>query len=92
MNYCFRTFYIQEHMLESLKAYIEQHRPVGGFLTAVLENNLMEACGRADDDNLANLPAFCAYLYNDAPSACHGSPKKVQAWLAARKASPPPAP
>jgi hypothetical protein len=82
VSYQFRQFAIPEHMKASLTGYIERGVPVGDFLTAVLENNLSEACGRADDENLANLPAYVAYLYNEAPSQCHGSPEKVRAWLA----------
>ena len=80
MSYRFRQFAIPVHMMASLTGYIERGVPVGDFLTAVLENNLSEACGR--DDNLENLPAYVAYLYNEAPSPCHGSPEKVRAWLA----------
>ena len=50
-------------------------------LRAVICNNLKDACGLADDDNLQNLPAFVAYFYNIAPSACWGSPEKYQAWI-----------
>ena len=82
MSYKFRHFQISDHMLESLQYYVTQGRPVGDFLTAVLEHDLMKACGRADDENLANLPAFCAYLYNEMPGSCHGSREKVSAWLA----------
>ena len=42
----------------------------------------MEACNRADDFNLPNLPAFCAWVYNECPSPAHGSRAKVKAWLA----------
>lgn len=82
MTYRFRNFAIPAHMLESLTRYIRHGLPVGDFLTAVLSNDLSEACGRADDNNLANLPAYAAYLYNEAPSPCHGSRAKVDAWLA----------
>jgi hypothetical protein len=81
MSYSFRGFTIPEHMMRSLRRYIQQGAPVGDFLTAVLENDLGKACGHADSENLQNLPAFVAYLYNEAPSGCHGSPEKVRAWL-----------
>jgi len=56
---------------------------VGDFLTAVLENNLMEAVGRADHINKQLLPEICMYVYNEMPSTCHGSPEKVKLWLEA---------
>lgn len=80
-EYTFRGFTISEHMLYSLKQYIEHKQPVGDFLTAVLENDLSEAVARADENNLKNLPAFVGYLYNEAPSQCWGSKKKVEEWL-----------
>jgi len=79
--YRFEEFYIRENMMDSLQRYINEKVPVGDFLTAVLENNLSEACGRADDENLRNIPAYVAYLYNEAPSPCWGSPGKVKEWL-----------
>ena len=81
-EYQFRGFTIPEHVMLSLRRYIEDHQSVGHFLTAVLENDLQEAVGRADDHNLANLPAYIGYLYNEAPSNCWGSPQKVEKWLA----------
>jgi len=82
MSYQHRGFVISDEMLASLKGYVEQGRPVGGFLTAVLANDLMDACGRADDTNIQNLPAFAAWVYNECPSPAHGSREKVKAWLA----------
>jgi hypothetical protein len=79
-NYEFNGRYIPERMAGGLQRWIERGIPPGSFLTAVLENNLSEAVGRADAENLANLPAYVGYLYNEAPGACWGSPQKVRAW------------
>ena len=81
MSYKYRGFEIRDEMLEKLNAYAERHEPVGGFLRAVLENDLQLAVGRADASNLYNLPAYMIYLYNEMPSPCWGSPEKVKAWL-----------
>lgn len=80
-NYRVRGFEISEHMLYHLRRYTEKHEPVGDFLTAVICNDLREACGHADDTNLHNLPAFIAYLYNEALGNCWGSRERMQAWL-----------
>jgi len=48
---------------------------------AVLCNNLNEACARADDENITLLPVYVAFFYNEAPSACWGSPENVRTWL-----------
>jgi hypothetical protein len=52
----------------------------GSFVQAVLENNFVDAMGRADDESRAALHAIAKYLWNDMPSNCWGSPAKVAAW------------
>lgn len=79
--YRFRDFYIRENMMESIKAYVKEGRPVGNFLQAVICNDLKEAVGRADDENLQNIPAFVAYFYNETPMACWGSRERMRDWL-----------
>ena len=68
-------------IIKPLKAYQEHGVPTGGFLQAVLENNLMESFGRADIQNRYDLFEICEYVYNKMPMACHGSPEKVKAWI-----------
>jgi len=80
-TYTFREFYIPERMMGGIHRYIDNGIEPGHFLTAVRENDLREAVGNADDENIRNLPAYVAYLYNEAPSGCYGSPEKVQAWM-----------
>lgn len=72
------------HMVDALRRYVFERRQPGHFLTAILENDLMEAVGRADKHNIVAIPAWCALLYNDTPAPCHGSPEKVRAWLDAK--------
>ncbi|MEM1307052.1 MAG: hypothetical protein AAGG99_05975 [Pseudomonadota bacterium] len=69
---------------DALRRYIEQGYPTNHFLRAVLENDLMEAVARADDDNYAALDAYCAWLRTHAPTQAYGSPEKVAGWIAAR--------
>jgi hypothetical protein len=85
MSYEFRGFRIPARMEEPLRLYILEGIPVGQFLTAVLCNNLREAIGHGDDENVANLPAFIGYLYNEAPATCWGSPEKHSAWIESHK-------
>ena len=72
---------VPEHILPSIIAYVKQGRPVGGFLNAVLSNNLLESFKRADDINCIHMFDIVNYLYNEAPSTCWGSPEKVEIWL-----------
>jgi len=67
--------------LDGLVRYINDRVPAGGFLHAVLENDLKEAVARADEENMELIPIYVSWLYNEAPTACWGSPEKVAAWL-----------
>ena len=75
------TFTIPDYMREGLIAYRQQGVPPGGFLTKVLENDLVEAAGKADIRNMTNLPAYANFLYNCMPRAAWGSPDRVKAWI-----------
>jgi hypothetical protein len=78
--FVFRRYYIPQRMNESLRLYIEKGVLSGDFLQAVIRNDLAEAIGRADDENMGNLPAYVAYFHNHAPSQCWGSEAKMMAW------------
>lgn len=80
-SYNFQEFYIPERMMGGIHRYINGRVKPGRFLTAVLQNNLTEACTKADNENMRNLPAYVAYLYNEAPEICWGSVEKVTEWL-----------
>lgn len=66
----------------SLQRYIEKRIPMGGFMMAVLSNDLKEAMRRADEYSRQCLFEIVSWLYNEAPASCWGSPEKVSAWLA----------
>ena len=70
-----------QYVINSLEDYVNNRIPTGGFLYAVLTNNLMEACIRADDRNKRQIPEIVGYIYNNLPIICYGSPKKVEKWL-----------
>ncbi len=70
------------HCEGGMRRWIENAIPPGHFLTAVLENNLKEAIGRADDVNQRLLPDIVKWIYNNAPFMCWGSPEKVKEWQA----------
>lgn len=72
-----------ESLIASLSRYSTEHVATGGFLKAVLENDLCEAVCRADQSNFQLLPVIVRYVYNELPSPCWGSKEKVAAWLAA---------
>ena len=75
---------IDDSVKDSLDRYVKDYVPTGGFLQAVLENDLMESFGRADSVNQQNMLNILKYLYNHVPMGCRGSKEKVKAWLAKR--------
>lgn len=84
-GYTFREFRIPEYKADGIERYLDHGINPGSFLRAVLENNLKEAVGCADEENLRNLPAFVSYFYNEVPKASWGSPAEVEAWIDAKR-------
>jgi hypothetical protein len=80
-TYRFRDFYIPLRMMGAIECYVNQGIQPGNFLTAVICNDLQEAVGRADEENMENLPAYVHYFYNEAPGQCWGSREKMVAWV-----------
>ena len=72
---------IRPDVIESIRLYVEHGCDPGDFLTAVLENNLKEALGRADDYNRETIFDIVGYCYNEIPSVCWGSPVKIKACV-----------
>lgn len=72
---------VPESTIEAIRKHADHGYEVGHFVTAVLENNLVEAVNRADDHNLRCLADIVRYCYWEIPSPCWGSPKKVAAWI-----------
>lgn len=68
-----------------IRRWIEEGRLPGGFLAAVLSNDLTESVQRADSDSLRVIREICHWLYNNAPGPCWGSPGAVKAWPAQAK-------
>lgn len=68
------------HMAAALDAYVQEHRPVGGFLEAVIANDMFRAVARADAQNLNIIGLYCRWFYNHTPGACWGSPEKYREW------------
>ena len=85
MSYKFREFYIPERMMPGIERYVQDRVMPGSFLQAVISNDLRLACANADEENLRNLPAYIAYLYNETPSGCWGSQEKMIYWTCGGK-------
>lgn len=68
-------------MRGAVERYLNNGIMPGSFMTAVLENNLKEAFGRADSYNSQNMKDIIGYLYNEIPSSAWGSKERVTQWL-----------
>lgn len=75
---------IPDELKRALDDYAQHGTPTGGFLRAVLANDLMGAVGRADSNNVRLLQEICGYVYNELPgrrSGCCGSYEAVDTWI-----------
>lgn len=72
---------IPEYMHGGIVRYYENGIPPGGFLTAVINNDLQMAVGRADSTNKECLPAYIMWFYNEAPSGTWGYENAVRDYL-----------
>lgn len=72
---------VPQYTLDGLLAYWYDKTPVSSFLTAVLENNLMESFARADEYNNKAIYEICKFVYCEMPNDCHGSQEIVRRWL-----------
>ena len=71
---------ISPRTLEGFERWALVGVPAGGFVMAVLRNDLFEVVARADSNNQAHLAEVCMYVYNRLPRGCFGSPEAVENW------------
>ncbi len=69
--------------LEGLIRYRDYRIPPGGFIFAVLKNDLFEAIGRADFYNKQALHDIIKFVYNELPRDIYGSPEQVKKHIEA---------
>jgi len=73
---------IPKRTKDTIDNYVKQMWRPGGFVQAVLENNLCQAFGRADAENRKCMEDIVRYVYQNVPNAAWGSPEIVESWLA----------
>lgn len=78
---------LPSHLRGALLRYVDFRVRPGGFLTAVLQNDLTGAVQLADSQSRQALPAIVEWLQGNAPSAAWGSKGAVAAWLDAGPAA-----
>lgn len=72
---------LPELLQEGMRNYVEHRLMPGGFLQAVLSNDLTTAALTADDINRPRLADIAEWCYDELPIACWGDPEKVSRWL-----------
>lgn len=72
--------YVPPHTRGGIIRWIENGIPPGSFLEAVLENDLKQAFGNADEENSRHLRSIIAWFYNYAPTRCWGYTGAVKVW------------
>lgn len=70
---------IPHKTLTRLWDYAMEGVPMGGFLQAVMRNDLFQAVGRADSFNKVALPQICKLIYNQFPM----SMRNYDEWIKA---------
>lgn len=71
---------IPEHMHGGVYRYVMHGVEPGDFLCALLENDFMEATGRADDANLYALAGWARFMFNYLPGGSFRSKANRMAW------------
>jgi len=68
-------------ILEGLERYTKFHRHPGGFLVAVLANDLLCAVQKASKGNRELLAEIVEYVERSVTTEARGSYERVQTWL-----------
>lgn len=72
---------IPSHTKESLINYFDRCWEPGGFLMAVLRNDLYAAATKADHVNGPELANIVKWIINNAPYGSYGDKEAVNGWL-----------
>ena len=81
-----RTSGIPEYMWEGIERYLFDRVRPGSFLSAIFQNDLVEAFACADTDNLELMRYYARFLYNELPArniegTPWGSRAAFEKWL-----------
>jgi hypothetical protein len=70
-----------EHMKHGIELYVNKGIEPGGFMRAVLENDLVEALAKADHTNILLLLEIVQFMFWEIPASSWGDPEAVSAWI-----------
>jgi hypothetical protein len=71
---------LPEHLREGMRLYLQDGVTPGGWMCAVLDNDLSNAVQRCDDRALGTLRNLFEWLCMYAPASAWGAPDKRAAW------------
>lgn len=77
-----RFYAVPVHLREGLARYVVSGTEPGGFIQAVLQNDLKVAIVRGDKDSRAGITELVMWLIAEAPERCWGSPERYHDWIA----------
>ena len=76
---------LPDHMKEGVINYLEKGIKPGGFLFAMLKNDLFSAVAKADSNNSKLFKHWIIFIYNQFPMDSFGSEEKVIKWMKERQ-------
>ena len=77
----FEGYSIPTNLEEGLVNYVKHGLMPGGFLYALLCNDLFAAIGSADPWSMQALKELVIWVYNEAPADCWGSEAVVSRYM-----------
>ena len=80
MTYLHNYNNVPEHTRDGLENYLIHGIEPGGFLMAVLTNDLYGSVYRADATNITRIPHIVRFLHT-IPSICFGDKETVYMWM-----------
>lgn len=72
---------VDQNIKDSLNRYLHHGIQPGGFLAAVLCNDLFGAFARADAHNKQHMDNILSYVYHELPQVCWGDRKIMAEWI-----------
>jgi len=73
--------WIPKETIGCIERYVSSGLDPGDFVQAILSNDLMEACKRADENNLKAIVAIAQHVYSHVPRNCYGTKTIVRLWI-----------
>lgn len=73
--------FLPDHLQEGMKRFTDQGIRPGGFLYAILTNDLRGAVVQADYINITVIPNIVMYCLENLPHDIWGDVESVEAWI-----------